>query len=696
MELKSIHSIFTDRIYRIPAYQRGYSWANNKPLDRSAKNPFKDVYGQLKDIWEDISNINGDNWHYTGLLTLVEMKSDYDWLPTYKQYAIVDGQQRITTCLILLAVLIKEAEALKIELGMRSGDARFKYICVESTARAFLFGYDTDNPSDNFFKKKVLEVDVIVDNSKESSYTENLTNAKSFFEDAVYIFLSNQEKHGISRVDALRILFKCITTQLRFNEYVLPLELNEYVVFETMNNRGKPLSELERLKNRLMYLSSKLPIADNDQIDEEQKKRLITAQQAEMEKSINSAWITIYESLGANKQRPLDDEEFVYNHWIIFFDEYNRSVADAYSTFLFDEYFTLPNLYSGALTKDSIIEYILSLQQSAIIWNKICNPSFFTSEEAPFKDHILRLYRVGFKPSFKPITLAALRRKDKKDYLQVLSLLEDFSFKLFAVADRQSNTGDSKLYRLAYQVYQEGISADNCYNDINGFVNHYYKFELFQGQVTELFETRQGYYNWSGLKYFLFEYDLHLRKSNSNTDRSIEINWDDFKAKNSIEHIYPQSASLSYEAYSNDRGDSESTQASYHRLMQDWSLFQHLNSDQRFSVCNSLGNLLALTVSINSSISNDPFIYKVDQGLKGEQYKNKGFKYDSMSARLVANSPVWSPESIKLRGLDMLDFLWNKLHPGLTNTLTEQQKLSLLGLDFMYEPISLEANPSNT
>lgn len=33
MDLKSIHSVFTDRILRIPSYQRGYSWTNNKPVN---------------------------------------------------------------------------------------------------------------------------------------------------------------------------------------------------------------------------------------------------------------------------------------------------------------------------------------------------------------------------------------------------------------------------------------------------------------------------------------------------------------------------------------------------------------------------------------------------------------------------------------------------------------------------------------
>src|SRR5690606_27474235 len=111
MHLKTIHEIFTNRILRIPSYQRGYSWSNNKAVDLNTKEPVKNIKGQLKDLWDDLLNIPEGAWHYTGLLTLVEVKKgDYEWLPNFKQFAIVDGQQRITSILILLSVIIDKAK----------------------------------------------------------------------------------------------------------------------------------------------------------------------------------------------------------------------------------------------------------------------------------------------------------------------------------------------------------------------------------------------------------------------------------------------------------------------------------------------------------------------------------------------------------------------------------------------------------
>ena len=48
-EPKSLDSLFKEKIFRIPDYQRGYAWQHE----------------QLKDFWEDLVD---DLSHYTGVL----------------------------------------------------------------------------------------------------------------------------------------------------------------------------------------------------------------------------------------------------------------------------------------------------------------------------------------------------------------------------------------------------------------------------------------------------------------------------------------------------------------------------------------------------------------------------------------------------------------------------------------------------
>ncbi|HNM26479.1 MAG TPA: DUF262 domain-containing protein [Saprospiraceae bacterium] len=53
-QLQSISKIFTEKLYRIPDYQRGYAWTEK----------------QLKDYWGDILQLEEGKNHYVGVLTL--------------------------------------------------------------------------------------------------------------------------------------------------------------------------------------------------------------------------------------------------------------------------------------------------------------------------------------------------------------------------------------------------------------------------------------------------------------------------------------------------------------------------------------------------------------------------------------------------------------------------------------------------
>lgn len=678
MDLKSVHEIFTNRILRIPAYQRGYAWSNNKSVEIDSKEPLKNVKGQLKDLWDDLVNIPKDKWHYTGLLTLVETKPcEYSWLPNFKQYAIVDGQQRITSILILLSVIIEEAKKQNFVLGIREGDVEMQYLFINKGVNAYIFGYEKDNPSDKFFRKHILCLNEVEDDSEESTYTENLLKAKLFFKAMVELYLRDVG-------NSIQELFNKVTSQLKLNEYVLPEELDEYVVFETMNNRGKPLSQLEKLKNRLLYLNDKF-----HSLGEISEETLLInqAKKEQLEIAVNKAWITIYKALGQNKKHPLNDEDFIKNHWIVYFNNYSRDEANVYANFLFDEHFTLERVYDQRLTREDIEKYIKSLQVCSIWWNKLHNLKYFSEDEKVIKGAIQGIHQVGLKASFKPLLLAILSRTDRDEFVTSIKTLEKYSFKLFDLSDKRGNTGDSKIYSLAYEVYREIKNNQATKSELELYTSWYYRFNLFVNQSYELFElgNKTGFYKWSGRFYLLFQYDNYLRKVNRTSTQSSSIIWNDFVKNDSIEHIYPQSATLSLKAYAENKGKGESeVEQDYNKIQNNWSSFSKYSPEQRKKLANSLGNLLAISSSDNSSLQNDKFLYKVDQSNKGENYPKRGYKYDSLSAMIVSNEEDWTPNTILKRGLEILKFLCEFIGEDFNN-IPDETKYKVLGLDFMFE-----------
>jgi uncharacterized protein with ParB-like and HNH nuclease domain len=188
-EPKSLDSLFKEKIFRIPDYQRGYAWQKS----------------QLKDFWEDLINLSDGRSHYTGVLTLKQVSleevretdNEY-WLIedySYKMYHIVDGQQRLTTFIVFLQALIDFVKHLDENAKKKDGaiyitdnlnlEAVIKKYLYETKPngnqyRTYKFGYTVDNPSYEYLRYKIFNEDGL-SSIKETFYTLNLRNAKLYF-----------------------------------------------------------------------------------------------------------------------------------------------------------------------------------------------------------------------------------------------------------------------------------------------------------------------------------------------------------------------------------------------------------------------------------------------------------------------------------------------------------------------------------
>lgn len=618
-KLLSLSEIFNNKIFRIPDFQRGYSWEER----------------QLEDFWEDIQNLSPNKIHYIGLLTVEPIKKDEIinvekwkddlWLlkKGMSAYYVIDGQQRLTTLIILLHEILR---TFKDDEGINFGQKsewidRFLYRSYNQIYKSFVFGYEKDNPSDEYFKTKILEQDSsAADKYPETLYTANLMFAKEYFAKKLKD-LSKECKEEI---------FDKAVNRLKFNYYEIDDSLDVYVTFETMNNRGKDLSHLELLKNRLIYLSTLL------HEDDETKERL--------RKDINETWKTIYEYLGKNKENPLDDDVFLFNHWVMYFT-YDRSQSDVYAEFLLKKKFTSKNVLCGNISIEDIKAYIDSLSKCVKQWFYIFNIQYSNFSDK-IKGHIHKLERVGWG-AFPPMIMAVFTKERNEELIwDFLDACERFNFLVFAVSHRSSNTQNSNLYRKAREYYIGNLDLETLIHDIdfltdgeeNGNYYGWFDLERFRNHINELFSKndREGFYSWSGLRYFLYEYELYLQ-DNANT----KVTWEDFnkrKKEETIEHIYPQSATDIY-----------------------WKKrFGNLKQTEKRLYLNSLGNLLLLSRSKNSKLQNYDFDKK--KCLQSKDGKDIGYYNGSYSEIEVSKRAEWTTKEIIGRGLSMLQFMeerWN-------------------------------------
>nr|WP_312989032.1 DUF262 domain-containing HNH endonuclease family protein [Comamonas koreensis] len=634
-ELLTVSKIFHEAIFRIPDYQRGYSWEET----------------HLKDFWADLEQLDEKKSHYTGVITLEEVPEsswvkweDDAWIirsKKYSPYYVVDGQQRLTTISILLHCILELTESDEINYTPIEIHQR-KYIFEkrsDSLARAYIFGYEKDNPSRSFLEKEIFMDSSAGHSTGEATiYTRNLRNAKKFFSEKI---------SSLSHSD-LESLFTKITQQLVFNAYEISKEIDVFVAFETMNNRGKPLSALELLKNRLIYLVTNVPEAE-------------PGDGKMLRKQINDAWAVIYHNLGRNENRRLSDDEFLGTHLTGYYhekvskdvpsedDQQVRFMSIAYlmlqepSDFLLRKHFTRRRINPGVedenpLTAAMLQEYAADLKGAAEIYFKLSTPesSGYTEAEKIYLERLGRLTGYGANP----MVLAVYKReKSAKLRAKFLEAYERYLFCSSLKSRYRPNHWSSKLNVDLVKYIKGKLKTDDLISLYNNLVEQLFKEDSLSDILNDWTKNGPSYYGWRSIRYFLFEYELFLQ-GNSKSDRT-KIDWAVFSKEEyitdyvSVEHIYPQRARAAY-----------------------WTeRFGNYSSTEKRRLRNSLGNLLALSIPKNSSLGNKPFLDKV--GIEGSTV---GYRYGSYSENEVATLKDWTSHEITERGIRMLDFLethWN-------------------------------------
>ena len=614
--LKSLSDIFVNDVqFIVPDYQRGYSWGLE----------------QLDDLWEDLENISGNRSHYTGMFTFCKTES------SERCYSIVDGQQRMTTLIILINELLQ-----KIEGGIPNGDSVEKYKETYlykkrygAISLDYKFQYGVDEPSDAFFKTEILGQ---VDSSsplhpKDTLYTKNLRFAKEYF----------AEKIRDMDQDALAGVFKKVTERLKFNEYMIDEVSDVYVTFETMNNRGKSLSTLELLKNRLIYLSTLFANMSPDDT-------VTSGNVKELSKHINNAWKTIYEYLGKSSQKVLGDDDFLRDHWIMYF-RYDRTHSQVYKKDLLSEYFTARRVLGKKLSIQEIDDYVINLQKSVIVWFNI-NCPVESELSTDSMEWLSRLNRVGIR-SFRPLLMAAyLHAKDERDILPLVQACEKFRFLVSAVSNRRANTSDSHFYTLAHN-YFINPSGYNLLDDVTDQTKEWTNIPGFINTIVDLYQRWSGFFDWSGIRYFLYEYEKHLQSQGE-----VKVDWSIFEknqsGKVSIEHIYPQKPTDVY-----------------------WTSRFPKDTDE--ALTHSLGNLLLLSISKNASLQNDDFDRKKTTVRNPDgTIVHNGYDNGSYSELEVSHETEWTPEKIIERGKRLLGFL--KTHWQIDYDFSEDDYNKLLNI----------------
>lgn len=594
--LQTIQKVFADKLLRVPDYQRGYAWDKR----------------QLQDLIEDLEVLKKNKEHYTGTLVLHldetrEQIIDQEGNMLHI-YDVVDGQQRLTTLIILLHCISKELKSNFNKKIFADGIRKnyIKIIDMENQEKARL---TLNKECHEFFVKNIISEKPTVGGPEIKSH-ERLNQALNYFWDHLQEIKRDKPQKFESW---LRDLHKKIINGLKLTVYQVPNESDVGVIFEVMNNRGKPLSEMEKVKNYLLYLASKIEMKAASKLS----------------KQINSVWASIFQRLMESGVSTMEFEnQLLRSSWLMAYSYFAKDWG-GYSSV--KERFNLKK-YSNKeekLLKD-LTSYVEILRQSCIAYCDIMAPYHDESykrfhDQPEIRKRLQRktgkLSRIGNRVPFLPLLMAArIKFPDNHDFHEeLLDICERYAFRIYRVERSRSNTGQSNLFKQGYNLFKGHVSPKFVLRNIKRSLLYYSPEENFNN----FFHPGMDWYNFHGLKYFLYEYEENLSRG-----KGVLLPWDKLVSKDkkdSIEHILPQTWNRSYwkEKWKKD----------------DIDLFLH-----------DIGNL-TLTFD-NSVYSNKPFPEK--KGRPGEPncYATSNF----FQEKELALYSMWTVNVLKKRRKKIIDW----------------------------------------
>lgn len=391
---QTIADLLNSGYYVIPRFQRPYSWDQEN----------------ITEFWDDTIRGSHDDY-FIGSMVVYKVAD--------RKYGVVDGQQRLTTITILLCVIrdILSAEG-------HADQAKGLHRLVEreniNNESEFVLQTESSYPYFQEYIQKAEEPDLKAEIHQEE---RSLQAAHNLFiklvRQVVDSVKSNPKlsKQQISRgIKQELTAVRDILLSLKIILIRLDDEDDAYIIFETLNTRGKDLALADLVKNHF----TKLLKAKNKGIDQPKEK-----------------WAQLRETIEGSKVE-LATDDFIHHYWL---SKY--------------EYITAKNLFKEfrkRVTKANAGVVLQEMANNAELYRSIHDVDYgkWSKQEAEVLGALkaLLLFRVRQQV---PCVLSLVRSYkaqiiSKKQLERALIDIERFHFQFTAITSQRSSGGISGMY----------------------------------------------------------------------------------------------------------------------------------------------------------------------------------------------------------------------------------------------------------
>ena len=588
---KQISEVFSndrDLIYEIPKYQRKYTWGINE--------------------WELLFNdvIENDNGYFLGsTICVAKPGSIYDAIVS----EVIDGQQRMTTLSILLTVLYAKIAEHKDELDedeFISLNIIKKQLAYKKDGKYFpkLRLQIQDNNQADY--NSLLYRHGIVDEGATPLNAGNRRIYKAYkhFEKLIDDFLndSHDEDNSIKSDTEVKTLFNLVK---RFNSAVLVVievdtHKDAYMLFESLNNRGVPLTAIDLIKNLIISVSEK----DNKS---------------------NECYETWREIQNNLQEEYVVQERFFRQYYNAFREELNEPFVLPESTKKYPLAYlatktTLMDIYEKLIRRDYekfLKEILFASQKYAIIINNSTEETIYSSE---LKD----LERIQGAPGYLLLLYLEINKNELNISDTLMQRIIKLLIKFFARRNVTDTPGTRDLTKIFMDIISEiKTNTTDIYNVIkNKLINVSASDETFERKL------RGPIYDDNDMA---TRFILCYMESKHQTKEIYTDLWSRDKSNKyiwTIEHVFPEGQNIPQEWV--DMIANGNRELAY----------EYLNN-----YVHTLGNLTI--TGYNTNLSNFDFEKKMNR--KNSEGKDVGYKNGLHLNEDIVGQETWTIDKIKAR-----------------------------------------------
>lgn len=479
------------RLFRIPPYQRAYSWQRK----------------HRQDMFDDILKLkNKPDFQKHFMATVVGLHTDTVRIlaDEYDKIDIVDGQQRLTTLVILLKIIEKELTDTLTDddREKRTATARLEQelqelLVIQDGVSLILL--QTNHDQSQYFSRFI-----------RNGTIAQVSEANTLADRELLRALRECESYVRTKWDDPINLLHILKNRLLFIFHQTQDEETIHTIFEVLNNRGLDVSPLEILKNKLMEV-----VFRTDQGNRE-----------ELTTELHQIWGDFYRTVGLREEVPVDIDALRFGTTLISEKPPSKVIGE--------------NDAVARLTSEKEINVSKTIEISNWLVEVADAINRFQAEmRKPLTDiRHARLLAIAI----------ILRDFSDEEKTELLYQWEKTTFRIYGLCGNDARVAVGSYVRLAWETLNNhNLSSDDILERIpkiekNHNANHNYEIH----DIDFYTKNKQK----DTLRYLLYRYEEYLAKDRGQRFSNEQWNliWK-ATATDSIEHILSQSKAVGDEVH---------------------------------------------------------------------------------------------------------------------------------------------------